>query len=179
MRTARFGKEAEYKTSLVNELQGFLDDTGRVFDTADGVDLHDHLLAQGGIVVLQIDSLPVSAQQLIGSLSVERVIRSQNANNIHNSQLADRFALVTAGQTEARVTVAQGPDGALPTDCTIIGELVLGGLPPGPPTERIIVSYGLTSEGTLAIAATDTVSGKRTTDVRRDLTDLIKRMKQS
>ena len=101
------------------------------------------------------------------------------ANTPLPAEMEDRFALLHPDQTEARVAVAQGPHHALPADCAIIGELILGGLPPGPLTNRIVVKYGLTAEGTLTIHAKDEVSGKTTSDVKRDLVDLIRRLTQS
>ena len=85
----------------------------------------------------------------------------------------DRFALLHEGQTEARIVIAQGPDHAKPEACSIIGELVLGGLPPGPLTNRIVVKYGFTAEGILTITATNLVSGKSTNDVKRGLSGLV------
>ena len=49
MKGSQFGKDAEYKASLMNELQGLLEDTGRAFDTCDGIDVEQHLMSPGGI----------------------------------------------------------------------------------------------------------------------------------
>ena len=87
MRGPRFGKEAEYKASLVNELHGLLNDSGSSFDTADGVDADQHLLAPGGICVLQLYTRPVSVQQFIGSIIIERIVQSRIARNVHNTPL--------------------------------------------------------------------------------------------
>jgi hypothetical protein len=107
MRGPRFGKEAEYKASLTNELQGFLDDTGPIFDTADGTDLYKHLRSPGGIAVVQLDTMPVSAQQLIISLGVERIIQAQKARNVHNTELQVLVVL-----DEAQLVLSQAADRA-------------------------------------------------------------------
>ncbi|MBP7935819.1 MAG: DUF87 domain-containing protein [Phycisphaerae bacterium] len=107
MRGPRFGKEAEYKASLVNELRGLLEDTGSVFDTSDGIDLDTHLLSPGGIAVVQLDTLPVSAQQFIISLSIERIIRTRAARNIHNAGLEVLVVL-----DEAQLVLSQAADRA-------------------------------------------------------------------
>ena len=64
-----------------------MDDTGKIFDTSDGIDVEAHLLAPGGITVLQMENLPAPAQQMIISLIVERVIARRVAQNIHNVAL--------------------------------------------------------------------------------------------
>lgn len=107
MRGARFGKDAEYKASLTNELHGLLDDTGSVFDTCDGTSLDEHLLCPGGIAVAQLDTTPVPAQQLIISLGIERIIQAQKAKNVHNTELQVLVIL-----DEAQLVLSQSADHA-------------------------------------------------------------------
>lgn len=74
----------------------------------------------------------------------------------------DTFQLEHDNQTQARVAVVQGEDGADPDDCTILGEMAIRDLPPGPvDADRIMVKYTLTSEALLEVSATDTISGQR------------------
>ena len=87
MRGSKFGKAAEYKDSLVNELRGLLEDTGKVFDTSDGIDIELHMLSPGSVSVLQMETLPAPAQQMIISLGVERIIAKRVADNVHNAPL--------------------------------------------------------------------------------------------
>ena len=85
----------------------------------------------------------------------------------------DVFTLHSPDQTEAKVVIAQGHHHACPDECTIIGEVILSGLPRGPHTDRIRVRYGLTREGTLTIHAEDKLSGISTSDVKRGLTSIV------
>lgn len=129
------------------------------------------------VKMVDVNSHPLGCLALDNG--VERNCVIIPANTPLPAEKEEKFSLVHANQSEARIAVAQGADKALPADCTILGELILGGLPPGPMTDRVTVKYGLTTEGTLTITGTDTVSKKTTSDVKRDLIDLIKRINHS
>ncbi|MBP7935823.1 MAG: Hsp70 family protein [Phycisphaerae bacterium] len=85
----------------------------------------------------------------------------------------DMFALQQETQTEAPVVITQGRHHVPPSECNVIGEMVLKDLPPGPLVDRIRVKYGLAADGTLHITVTDTVSKKSTSDIKRGLAHLI------
>ncbi len=85
----------------------------------------------------------------------------------------DAFSLRKPDQTEARIVIAQGNDDARPDECTIIGEVILSGLPCGLQKGRISVCYSLSREGTLSIHAKDTVSGISTSDIKPGLTSIV------
>jgi molecular chaperone DnaK (HSP70) len=127
--------------------------------------------------MVDVNSHPLGCLALHNGVECNCVIIP--ANTPLPAEKEELFSLVQENQTEARIAVAQGPDKALPADCTLIGEMILGGLPPGDKDDRVAVKYGLTAEGTLTINGTDTLSGKTTSDVKRDLVDLIKRINQS
>lgn len=114
MRGSRFGKEAEYRASLINELQGLLDDSGAVFDTCDGVEVLDHLLSPGGITVLQMETLPDPAQQFIIALVVERIIASRVAQNVHNVALEVLVVLDEAQLVLSRKADYESENGVAP-----------------------------------------------------------------
>ncbi len=96
MPKATFSKVGDYKESLCNELQGLLDDTGRTFDTSDGIDAAQ-MTTQGGIFVMQMHDLPVEAQQFIMSVVVEYVVDERIARNVHNAHL-DTLIIVDEAQ---------------------------------------------------------------------------------
>lgn|GEM_PF-6140620 len=114
MRGSKFGKDSEYKASLVNELQGLLEDTGTVFDTCDGIDFEKHMLSPGSIVVPQMETLPASAQQMIISLSVERIIAKGIAQNVHNTTLKTLVILDEAQQVLSRKADFESANGIAP-----------------------------------------------------------------
>lgn len=114
MRGSKWGKEAEYKASLVNELQGFLEDTGNVFDTSDGVDLEQDLLSPGAIAVVQMETLPAPAQQVITCLGVERIIAGRVARNIHNPPLKVLVVLDEAQQILSKKADWESANGIAP-----------------------------------------------------------------
>jgi len=113
-RGSKFGKDAEYKASLINELLGLLEDTGRAFDTCDGVDVEDHLLKSGGIAVLQMEDLPAPAQQLISTLSIERIIARRVAAHVHNVPLQVLIILDEAQQVLSRKSDLESAHGVAP-----------------------------------------------------------------
>jgi len=81
-----------------------------------------------------------------------------------------RFGLVEEGQTEARVTIVSGPDGADPNDCIVYGDLDLPELSTRPVCDDSIeVQYEFTVEGTLIVTVTDTISGKSTSEIKKGL----------
>ncbi len=120
IRGSRFGKDAEYRASLINELQGLLDDSGAVFDTCDGVEVLDHLLSPGGITVLQMESLPAPAQQLIIALVVERIIASRVARNVHNVALEVLVVLDEAQLVLSRKADFEAENGIAPLAVQIL-----------------------------------------------------------
>jgi len=84
---AAFSKQGDYRESLVNELQGLLDDTGKIFDCSQGgIDIMQ-MTTPGGIFVIQMQDLPVEAQQFIISIVTEHIIDGRVARNIHNVPL--------------------------------------------------------------------------------------------
>jgi molecular chaperone DnaK len=91
-----------------------------------------------------------------------------------------KFALLHENQTEAKVTIASGPNHADPAACRIYGDVILTGLPKrSPEDESISVKYGFTAEGTLSINITDLISGKTTSEIKRGLNDIIGGISQS
>lgn len=114
LRGPKFGKEAEYRYSLINELQGLLEDTGTVFDTCDGIDVDQHMLAPGGATVLQMETLPAPAQQMIISLTVERIIAKRVAANVHNPGLEVLIVLDEAQQILSRKADWEASNGIAP-----------------------------------------------------------------
>lgn len=114
MKGSQFGKDAEYRASLINELRGLLDDSGRVFDTADGIDVDDHLLSPGGITVLRMETLPAPAQQVIISLVIERMISMRVARNVHNVPLEILVIIDEAQQVLSRRADFEAANGVAP-----------------------------------------------------------------
>ncbi|MCB9852827.1 MAG: hypothetical protein H6819_07005 [Phycisphaerales bacterium] len=114
VRCLRYGKDAEYRASLINELQGLLNDSGVVFDTCDGVEVLDHLLAPGGITVLQMETLPAPAQQFIIALVVERIVASRVARNVHNVALEVLVVLDEAQLVLSRKADFEAENGVAP-----------------------------------------------------------------
>jgi hypothetical protein len=114
MRGSKFGKDAEYRSSLINELQGLLEDTGSVFDTCDGIDVDRHMLVPGGVTVLQMETLPAPAQQMIISLTVERIIARRVAANVHNPRLQVLIVLDEAQQILSRKADWEAANGIAP-----------------------------------------------------------------
>jgi hypothetical protein len=114
LRGSKFGKEAEYRASLINELQGLLEDSGRTFDTSDGVDVDQHLLTPGGVTVLQLETLPTPAQQLIIALLVERLIATRSAANVHNPGLRVLIILDEAQQVLSHKADWEASNGIAP-----------------------------------------------------------------
>jgi hypothetical protein len=114
MRGSKFGKDAEYRASLINELQGLLEDTGAVFDTCDGIDVEQQILTPGGVTVLQMETLPAPAQQMIISLTVERIIARRVAANVHNPCLEVLVVLDEAQQVLSRRADWEASNGIAP-----------------------------------------------------------------
>lgn len=114
LRGSKFGKEAEYRASLINELQGLLEDSGTVFDTADGVDVEQNLLVPGGVTVLQMETLPVPAQQLIISSTIERIVSRRTAAQVHNPGLRVLVVLDEAQQVLSRKADVEASNGIAP-----------------------------------------------------------------
>ena len=154
MRGSKFGKEAEYKASLMNELQGLLEDTGIVFNTCDGIDIEQHLLVPGGITVLQMETLPTPAQQLIISLGVERLIARRVAANIHNPPLGVLVVLDEAQLVLSRKADWEAANGIAPLASQLLRARETG-------TGFIVVPHLLpdTSRAVLSSAKTMFVAG--------------------
>jgi len=114
MKGSQWGKDAEYKASLVNEMKGLLEDSGRVFDTCDGIDVDEHFLAPGGITVLRMETLPAPAQQVVISLVVDRIIAARAARNIHNVPLEVLVVMDEAQQILSRRADFESSNGIAP-----------------------------------------------------------------
>lgn len=114
MKGSQWGKDAEYKASLVNEMKGLLEDSGRVFDTCDGIDVDGHFLAPGGITVLRMETLPAPAQQVLISLVVDRIIAARAARNLHNVPLEVLIVMDEAQQVLSRRADFESSNGIAP-----------------------------------------------------------------
>jgi len=117
-----FSKHADYKGSLVNELQGLLDDTGEIFDTSDGIDIDAHMLTPGGIFVLQMETLDVPAQQVIISLIVMYIIHARIARNVRNPPLEVLIVL-----DEAQLVLSLAADRASANGIAPVAQAVIAG----------------------------------------------------
>lgn len=84
------------------------------------------------------------------------------ANTPLPAQKQQRFELTDPRQTQARITIVQGPPDALEADCVKIGEVLLENLPPDPNTDRIQITYAYNIDGILEVTATDILSGRTT-----------------
>jgi molecular chaperone DnaK len=84
------------------------------------------------------------------------------ANTPLPARKEDRFELVDPRQTQARITIVQGPQDAAENECIKIGEIILDNLPPNPDTNRIVIHYAYNVDGILEVTATDTLSGLST-----------------
>lgn len=114
MKGSQWGKDAEYRASLVNELRGLLEDSDRVFDTCDGIDVDEHFLTPGGITVLRMETLPAPAQQVVISLVVDRIIAARAARNLHNVPLDVLVVMDEAQQVLSRRADFESSNGVAP-----------------------------------------------------------------
>ncbi len=134
---AAFGKHADYKSSLVNELQGLLDDTGDVLNTCDGIGIERDMLTAGGIFVIGMETTPVPAQQLLISLLIEHVIAARIARNVHNRPMEVMVVL-----DEAQLVLSRASDQASANGIAPLAQQLLRGRELG--VAFIVVAHLLT-----------------------------------